>query len=484
MVKISNALSIEKKKPDRLIDPLNGSLFKTIIAFAIPVMLTGLLQLAFNAADMIIVGRFVGSAAVGQVGATGSLINLLVNLFIGFSVGVSVGVSKEYGAKNNEKISKYIHTSVAIAAIAGILCCIVGLNLSRQLLELMGTPESHLDGSTLYMNIYFLAMPATIIYNFGSAALRALGDSKTPLIILTSAGVINVLFNVLFVCAFSMSVEGVAMATVISQYVAMIWILLHLSRSEGPQKLYLRKIRFDKDCTRSIIAIGLPAGISGTLFSLSNVVAQSSINIFGGTVINGNAAASNIEGFIYTMSNAFHQAAITFIGQSRGAGKYDRILKSLGVCLVYSLGFEIVFGLLTYVFREQLLGIYIKDSQASIMLGAMRITILGLTHFFCGTMDVINGALRGLGVSLSPTLISLTTACGFRILWIATIFDRYRTITMIYIMYPVSWALSIVALASLFLAIYSSQLKKHKARLAEERASSEKSLPEITNEGR
>ncbi len=484
MVKIPNTVSIESKKRGRLIDPLNGNLFKTILAFAIPVMLTGLLQLAFNAADMIIVGRFVGSAAVGQVGATGALINLLVNLFIGFSVGVSVGVSKEYGAKNSEKISKYIHTSIAVAIVAGILCFIVGLSLSRQLLVLMGTPESHLDGSTLYMSIYFIAMPATIIYNFGSAALRALGDSKTPLLILSSAGVINVIFNFIFVCFFNMSVDGVATATVISQYIAMVWILIHLSRSEGPQRLCLRKIRFDSECTKSIIAVGLPAGISGTLFSLSNVVAQSSINIFGGTVINGNAAASNIEGFIYTTSNAFHQAAITFIGQNRGAGKYDRILKALGVCLVYSLGFEIVLGLITYIFKEQLLGIYIKDSQASIMLGAMRMTILSLSHFLCGTMDVINGSLRGLGVSLSPTLISLTTVCGFRILWLSTVFDRYRTIPMIYIMYPVSWALSVVALASLFFAIYSSQLKKHKARLAEASTLSEKSLQEITSEGR
>lgn len=423
-------------------------------------MLTGLLQLAFNAADMIIVGQYAGSSAVGQVGATGSLIQLLVNLFIGFSVGVSVGVSKEYGAKNDTNISKYIHTAVAVAVVAGVLCAVIGFFASKHLLLLMGTPESHIGGSTLYMRIYFLAMPATVIYNFGAAALRALGDSKTPLIILTSAGVINVIFNIIFVCLFGMDVDGVASATVISQYVAMVWILIHLSRSEGPQKLCLKKIRFDKKCTASIIAIGLPAGISGTLFSLSNVIAQSSVNYFGGTVVDGNAAAASIEGFIYTASNSFHQAAITFIGQNRGAGKYKRILKVLGVCLTYAVSLEIVMCALMYIFRYGLLGFYLKGASDAIELGALRITIMCACHFLCGIMDVINGALRGLGSSLVPTVISITTVCGFRVLWLSTVFERYKYPQTIYAVYPISWAMSAIALGVLFIIIYRSQTKK------------------------
>lgn len=449
-----------KRRPSRLVDPLNGNLFKSVLSFAIPVMLTGLLQLAFNAADMIIVGQYAGSSAVGQVGATGSLINLLVNLFIGFSVGVSVGVSKEYGAKNNENISKYIHTAMAVAIVAGILCSIIGFISSKQLLILMGTPESHLGGSTLYMRIYFLAMPATVIYNFGAAALRALGDSKTPLMILTSAGVINVIFNIIFVCTFGMDVDGVATATVISQYIAMIWIIIHLSRSKGPQRLYLKKIGFDKKCTASIIAVGLPAGISGTLFSLSNVIAQSSINFFGGTVIDGNAAAASIEGFLYTASNSFHQAAITFIGQNRGAGKYNRILKVLGVCMTYAIGFEIIMCIFMCIFRYGLLGIYIKDSPDAIELGAMRMLILCTLHFLCAAMDVMNGALRGLGSSLVPTIISITTVCGFRVLWLSTVFEHYKTPQTIYAVYPISWAMSAVALGALFIVVYRSQIKK------------------------
>ena len=368
---------------------------------------------------------------------------------------------------------------MAVALVAGILCSVIGFSASKQLLILMGTPDTHIAGSTLYMRIYFLAMPATVIYNFGSAALRALGDSKTPLFILSTAGVINVIFNLILVCGFGMSVEGVAIATVISQYVASVWVLIHLSRADGPQRLSLKKISFDKDCTKSIIAIGLPAGIYGTLFSLSNVIAQSSINFFGGSVIDGNAAAANIEGFIFTMSSAFHQAAITFIGQNRGAGRYDRILKSLGVCLVYSLCFEVFFGTLTYLLRAPLLGVYIKDSQSAIAYGAIRMMMLNIPHFLCGVMDVINGALRGLGASLSPTLITLTTACGFRILWLTTIFEKYKTLTMVYIIYPISWGISAVALAVLFFALYRSQLKKHLASRSGTEPSPDNAAPSL-----
>ena len=272
VIKISHAEI--KRKATKLINPLNGNLFKSILSFAIPIMLTSLLQLAFNAADMIIVGQAKGSDPVGQVGATNSLINLIVNFFIGLSVGVSVNVSREYGAGNKEGVKKYVHTATAVSAVAGLICTVIGIAGAKYMLSLMGTPETHIAGATLYMQIYFLAMPATMIYNFGAAILRSIGNSKTPLVILSSAGIINVVFNLLFVHVFGLAVEGVAIATVISQYVAVIWLLIYLAKADGPHKLDLKKIGFDRKCLRSIISIGLPAGISSTLFSLSNVVVQ------------------------------------------------------------------------------------------------------------------------------------------------------------------------------------------------------------------
>ena len=465
--KISHTKSLPRTRTKKQIDPLNGNLFKSIFAFAIPVMLTGLLQLTFNAADIIIVGQAAGSDAVGQVGATGSIINLIVNMFIGFSVGVSVSVSREYGAGNHQNVSKLVHTAVATAVVGGIICAFVGFFGARYFLELMQTDLMHIDGSTLYMKIYFLAMPASMVYNFCAAILRAIGNSKTPLIILTSAGVVNVIFNIFFVTACGMSVDGVALATVISQYIAMVWVLIYLAKESGSHKLSFKEIRFDKQSLKSIILIGFPAGIYGSLFSLSNVIIQSSINSFGNIVVNGNAAAGSIEGFIYTASNAFHQAAITFIGQNRGAGKYDRILKSLGVCAFYSFIFEVVLAAITYFFSVPLLGIYIKDSSAAITTGVIRITMIGIPHFICGLMDVVNGALRGLGASTSPTIISLICACGFRIVWIYTMFARYRTISMLYLVYPISWAVSTFFLTVLFFSLYYAKLKKFKRLSAE-----------------
>ncbi len=465
--KISHTKTVSDTRIKQQIDPLNGNLFKSILAFAIPVMLTGILQLAFNAADIIIVGQAAGSDTVGQVGATGSIINLIVNVFIGFSVGVSVSVSREYGAGDHQNVNKLVHTAVGTALVGGIVCSMVGFFGARYFLELMQTDPMHIDGSTLYMKIYFLAMPASMMYNFCSAILRALGNSKTPLVILTSAGVVNVLFNLFFVHVCGMAVEGVALATVISQYIAMVWVLIYLSKVRGPHKLNLREVRFDKQSLKSIILIGFPAGIYGSLFSLSNVIIQSSINSFGNIVVNGNAAAGSIEGFIYTASNAFHQAAITFIGQNRGAGKYDRILKSLGVCVVYSLMFEIVLAAISYIFSAPLLKIYIKDSSAAIMTGTIRITIVGIPHFLCGLMDVVNGALRGLGASTSPTIISLICACGLRVVWIYTMFARHKTISMLYLVYPISWGVSTFFLAALFFALYYAKLKKFRKLSAE-----------------
>ncbi|MBQ8742758.1 MAG: MATE family efflux transporter [Clostridia bacterium] len=423
-------------------------------------MLTGILQLAFNAADMIIVGQAEGADPVGQVGATGALINLIVGLFTGFSVGVSVCVSREYGAKNYENVSKYVHTSIATAIVGGVVCSLVGLIGARYFLTLMSTPATHIDGASLYMRIYFLSMPASMVYNFGAAILRSLGNSKTPLLILSTSGVINVLFNLMFVNLFGLAVEGVAIATVISQYVALVWMLIYLSRVDGPHRLVFKKIAFIPKCLKSIVTIGLPAGISGSLFSLSNVVVQSSINSFGGVVVNGNTAASNIEGFIYTASNSFHQTAITFVGQNRGAGKFDRILKSLWICLMYSFIFEVSLALISVSFREALLGIYIKDSEKAIAVGVMRLMLIGIPHFLCGAMDVMNGVLRGMGYSLSPTLISLTCACFFRVVWISTVFKAIPRLETVYVIYPISWALCIICLSVLFIFAYRSSKKK------------------------
>lgn len=429
--------------------------------FAIPLILSGVLQLLFNAADIVVVGRFSGSHALAAVGSTSSLINLLVNLFIGISVGANVLLGKYCGAQDYKNASETVHTAIYIAIWGGILMIFLGVVLARPLLELMGTPDDVLHLSVLYMRIYFIGMPAFMIYNFGAAILRSVGDTKRPLYFLTVAGIINVLFNLLFVIIFKMGVAGVALATIISQAISAGLILLSLMRSDGILRLERKELRFHKDKVIGMLKIGLPAGLQGMVFNISNVLIQSSVNSFGSIVMAGNTAASNIEGFVYTSMNAIYQTSLSFTSQNMGAKQYHRIDKILIQCLGVVFVVGTVLGVGAFLLGHPLLSIY-SSSEEVISYGISRLSIVCAFYFLCGIMDVFVGSLRGMGYSIMPMLVSLTGACLFRVIWIFTIFKMEHTLFSLYISYPISWVLTITAHAICYLVVRKKMLRKAK----------------------
>ncbi len=423
------------------IDMCNGPLLSNIVLFSIPLILTGILQLLYNAVNIVVVGRFVGSYALAAVGSTSALINLLTNLFIGLSTGASVVMAKYCGAGQQNDASETVHTAIAISTISGIILTIFGVLMAKPLLQAMGTPDDVLEHAVLYMRIFFLGMPASMIFNFSSAILRAVGDTRRPLYYLSISGIVNVALNLMFVLVFHMDIAGVAVATVISQYVSVILILICLVHSDGCIQLQWRKIRFYKDKLVDIIKIGLPAGVQGTIFSISNVLIQSSVNSFGSAVVAGNSAAMNIEGFVFISMNALYQAALNFTGQNIGARKYDRIGRILGVCLISVTTVGIIFGGLSYLFASNLLGIYTVD-QDVIATGIIRMGYVCAPNFIGGVMDVLVGSLRGMGYSVLPMLASIVGVCGIRITWILTLFAINHTLETLYLSYPISWAIT------------------------------------------
>lgn len=421
-----------------------GPLFKNIVTYTIPIILTSILQLLFNAADLIIVGRYCGSVSVAAVGATGAITNLIVNLFIGLSVGAGVSVAHALGAHEDETVHRTIHTAIPTALVSGVFLTIVGVLGSETFLRLMGTPNTVRPLSALYMRIYFGGIIFMLIYNFCASILRAAGDTKSPLVFLFIAGVVNVALNLFFVICFKMNVAGVALATTISQAVSAVLVVIALMRRTDACRFDPRKMKFHKPELLKMIRIGLPAGIQGSLFSISNVIIQSSVNSFGDVFMSGNAAAGNIEGFVYVCLNAFHQTAVNFTGQNAGAHKLDRVKKTLFYCLISVSVVGIVTGVTGYTFGEKLLGIYITDSQKAIEYGMIRLSYICLPYFLCGLMDVTTGALRGLGESVGPMLISVLGVCGLRIVWIYTVFaqPRFHTPDCLYLSYIISWTVT------------------------------------------
>lgn len=422
-------------------DMCSGPILKKILIFSIPLMLSGVLQLLFNAADVIVVGRFAGSQSLAAVGSTTALINLLINIFIGLSVGANVVVARAYGGKRERDVSESVHTAIALSLVSGVLLIIMGLAFSRLLLEMMGTPDDVLDKAALYMRIYFAGMPVVMLYNFGSAILRAVGDTRRPLYYLSAAGVVNVLLNLFFVIYLHMDVAGVALATVISQAISAFLVLRALGQSEGGLKLELKKIKICKNKMFQIFKIGLPAGMQGAIFSISNVLIQSSVNSFGSVAMAGNAASANIEGFVYNAMNAVYQTNLSFTSQNMGGKKYTRITKIMFTCLGTVTAVGILLGFGAYAFGGELLRIYSTDPEV-IQFGMLRMSIIATTYFACGWMDTMVGSLRGIGYSVLPMIVSLTGACGLRILWIFTIFAQHRTLASLYISYPVSWVIT------------------------------------------
>lgn len=433
-----------KEKKSFEIDMCNGPLLGKILLFTLPLILSGILQLLFNAADVVVVGRFAGNEALAAVGATGSLTNLLVNLFIGLSVGVNVLVARYYGGKQEQEVGETVHTSIIVSVVGGIFLAILGFVAARPLLLLMDTPENVIGHSVLYMRIYFLGMPVMLLFNFGSAVLRAIGDTRRPLLYLVIAGVINVCLNLWFVIGFQMGVAGVALATVISQCVSAGLIIRCLMQSEGCFKLSFDRLHMNWDKFGRIARIGLPAGIQGSLFSISNVLIQSSVNSFGAIAMAGNTAGSNVEGFVYTSMNAVHQTAVSFTGQNLGGKRLDRINKILIECLIIVTVIGVVMGNGAVLFGNQILGLYSSDREV-IAYGLQRMQVICTFYCFCGIMDVCVGSIRGLGYAVMPMIVSLMGACVFRIIWIYTVFQWDRTLNTLYISYPVSWTLTAIA---------------------------------------
>ena len=433
-------------------DMCNGPILSKVLVYAFPLMLSGILQLLFNAADVIVVGRYAGSQSLAAVGSTSALINLLVNVFIGLSVGVNVLVAQYYGAKKEDDVNETVHTAVAISLVSGVFLVFVGFLLSRPLLELMGTPADVIDKSTIYMKFYFAGMPVIMLYNFGSAVLRAVGDTRRPLYYLTIAGVVNVLLNVFFVTQLNMDVAGVALATVLAQVISAGLVVRALMQSEGCLKLELKKLRIDKSKLKRIVRVGLPAGMQGAIFSISNVLIQSSVNSFGSIAMAGNTTAQNIEGFIYTAMNAVYQTNLSFTSQNYGGRKFSRLNRITLTCVGVVTVVGLVLGLSCYGAGEFLVGIYSSDPEV-VQYGLTRLSVFGMTYFICGIMDTMVGAIRGLGYSILPMCVSLTGACAFRIVWIYTIFQWNRTLMTLYLSYPASWIVTTIAHVVCFIII-------------------------------
>lgn len=440
-------------------DMCNGPIFSKILTFAFPLMLSGILQLLFNAADIVVVGRFAGSESLAAVGSTSSLINLLVNVFIGLSIGANVLVAQYYGGERFKDLEETVHTAMIMAVIGGMILIVLGETLAAPLLELMGTPEDVINLSVLYMRIFFIGMPATLVYNFGSAILRAVGDTRRPLYFLLLAGVINVILNLIFVIVFSMGVAGVALATVISQCVSASLIVQCLARSEAPYRLRKKYLMVSSDKLKRIVKIGLPAGLQGAIFSISNVLIQSSVNSFGSIAMAGNTAAANVEGFVYTAMNAVYQTCLSFTSQNFGAGKHKRMTKILLYCLGLVTAVGVLMGGGAVLAGNQLIHIYSSDVEV-IRYGMNRMLIICGTYFLCGLMDTMVGALRGIGYSVIPMFVSLTGACAFRVVWIFTVFAANRTLQVLYLSYPVSWTITFLAHVICYLLIRSHMAKK------------------------
>lgn len=439
-------MSDVKRKSQFSMDMCSGSISKKMIAFAVPLMLSGLLQLLFNAADIIVVGKFAGDASLAAVGATSTLINLMTNLFIGMSVGANVLCANYFAANKDNELSKTVHTAMTVSVLSGLFLTVLGIVLAPTVLKMMQTPDDVLNLAVIYLRTYFCGMTAVMVYNFGSAILRAIGDTQRALYFLFAAGIVNIVLNLIFVIVFHWGVFGVGLATVISQVISASLVFICLLKEKSAIKVDVKKMGIDWYKLLRILQIGLPAGVQSMLFSLANVVIQSSVNTFGTTVIAGNSASSSVEGFAFTSMNAFHQAAVSFTSQNAGARKLERINKILYTALAYVFVVGVFFGVIYIIFDRQLISLY-TDSEAVVDAGVRRLVIIACSYMLCGMMDVVVGSLRGLGYSFMPMLVSLIGICALRLVWIATVFKipEYHTIETIYYTYPISWIITLSA---------------------------------------
>lgn len=440
------------------IDMCNGSIMDKLISFSLPLMLSGILQLMFNAVDIVVVGRFSGSQALAAVGSTTALINLFTNLFIGISLGANVLAARFFASGKAREMSETVHTAISLAAISGVIMALAGLLFSRLALELMGTPSDVIEQSSLYMKIYFIGMPFFMLYNYGAAILRAIGDTKRPLVFLIISGCINAALNMLLVIVFHLGVAGVAIATVISQMLSCILVLKCLYQSEGSYQLRFSKLTIKKYCLKQIFQVGIPAGIQSTVITFSNVLLQSSVNSFGSIAMAGYTAANNIFGFLYVAVNSITQACMSFTSQNYGVSKYKRMDRILVNCMILTVAVSLLLGCGSYVFGHQVLKIYTEDADV-IACGMEILSYTTVTYFFCGIMDLFPGALRGMGHSAVPMLLSIIGTVGTRVVWIFGVFPHHRSLAALFLSYPVSWIVTILLQVICF---YFVRKKVHK----------------------
>ena len=444
------AVEVSKNKYE--IDMCNGTIMDKLISFAIPLMVSGILQLMFNAVDIIVVGRFSGSQALAAVGSTTALINMFINFFIGISLGANVLAARFYAAGKHKEMSETVHTAITLALISGVFMAVFGLVFSRFALELMGTPDDVIGQSALYMRIYFLGMPFFMLYNYGAAILRAVGDTRRPLVFLIVAGVTNALLNMFLVIVFHMGVAGVAIATVISQLISCFLVLRCLYQTESSYQLRFSRLCIKKCYLTQIFQVGIPAGVQSTVINFSNVLLQSSVNSFGSTAMAGYTAANNILGFLYASVNAVTQACMSFTSQNYGVGKYKRMDRVLLDCGILSFVIALVLGCGSYILGGEILKIYTEDAEV-IRCGVEILSITTVPYFLCGIMDLFPGALRGMGHSGVPMILSIIGTVGTRILWIFWVFPQHRSLYTLFISYPASWAITIVMQAVCFVLV-------------------------------
>ena len=470
-------------------DLTEGPLFLPMIKFVIPIILTGMLQIFYNMADSIVVGRFSGNdSALEAIGSTTSLANLIVNLFMGIAGGAGVVIARSYGAKDHDKLSRAVHTSMLFSLISGIAFSIIGLIISRPALTLMNTKPELMDDALLYLRIICAGIPASAVYNFGASTLRSVGDSKTPLIILSSSGICNVLLNLLFVLGFGMSVDGVSLATIVSQYLsAIVVVLVLILRKSQPYALDTKKLKIDASILKEILYLGIPAGLQGTLFSISNIILTAGINDLPGYDLEGKAIAINIEGLVHTAMNSYLHAAMTFTGQNYGAKKPERIKKSIIYAVIQVMVVGIVGGQLVNLFAEPLANLYVDPTVADkdlVINSAVELMGFMLSvYFLCGVMDTLSGVLRGLGYSMIPMIVSIGAICVLRMIWVFVFYpmEQFHSLIGIYTIYPISWSLGVLAMGIALLIIYpkiKQRLDKQNEVANEEPAAKEKASAE------
>lgn len=436
-----------------------GPFLKKIMLFSVPLILTGILQLAYNTADVVVVGRFVSKEALAAVGSTGSLINLFVNVFLGLSMGSGVMVARYIGERNDRKLSDCVHTAMVLSLVCGVFIGVIGFFFSGEMLKLMKVPDDVIELATLYLKVYFMGSPGLLAYNFGASVIRATGDTKRPLYILAFSGLVNVILNVVLIVVFDFGVEGVAIATIVSQYLSAVMIVIYLLKINNSCHLFVKKLRIEKNELKQILILGLPAGIQSALFSISNVIIQSSVNSFGSVAMAGIAAGSNYDSYIFTGTNAVSQTAMTFTSQNIGAKKVENIGKIFRYCLLFALGIGVSLGALGYVFDEQIVSFF-SDDAGVIAIGADRMKLVMPFFFFCSLMDVAASQIRGMGKSVEPMVVSLIGACGIRVFWVFCILPLDRTLINLYWSYPVSWAITFFAQFIMYFILKRKMIKK------------------------